>query len=129
MPSLLKRLSLICCAVLVVAACRSGDVYNVQSSPLAASHAVTLAQVGQVVKEAGAGLGWVMKDAGPGRMTGTLALRSHVAIVDIAYDTQQFSITYKDSTNLNYDGQHIHSNYNGWIQNLEQAIRAKSSAL
>jgi len=31
--------------------------------------------------------------------------------------------------NLNYDGSTIHANYNGWVQNLERAIRAQVSAL
>jgi hypothetical protein len=30
-----------------------------------------------------------------------------------------------DSTNLNYDGTNIHRNYNGWITNLDKAIRSQ----
>jgi hypothetical protein len=70
-----------------------------------------------------------MIDTGPGETEGRLHLRSHVAIVSITFDTKQFSIFYKDSTNLDYDGARIHRNYNGWIQNLEQAILAQTSAI
>jgi hypothetical protein len=43
--------------------------------------------------------------------------------VDIRYDTSSYDITYRDSHNLDYDGEKIHSNYNGWIQNLDDAIQ------
>ena len=78
---------------------------------------------------AGAGLGWRIKSKSPGNLIGTLALRDHIAIVDIKVDTEKYSITYKDSTNLKYDGTNIHSNYNGWIQNLEKSINAQLAAL
>jgi len=79
-------------------------------------------QVKKAIITAGAGLGWNIKTQSPGHLIGTLNLRKHTAIVDIKYTTENFSINYKDSTNLNYDGTNIHKNYNGWIQNLEKAI-------
>ena len=36
---------------------------------------------------------------------------------------------YKDSANLHYDGKTIHSNYNGWIQNPDKAIRTQLDML
>ncbi len=78
---------------------------------------------------AGSGLGWRIKSQSPGHLIGTLNLREHTAIVDIKYTTENFSITYNSSTNLSYDGTNIHSNYNGWIQNLEKAINVQVSFL
>ena len=52
-------------------------------------------------------------------------MRSHVAVVDVTYTTKAYSIRYKDSTNLGYDGEGIHPNYNGWIDRLDAAIRAE----
>jgi hypothetical protein len=52
-----------------------------------------------------------------------------MAVVDVNYTPQTYSITYKDSSNLGYDGQSIHKNYNGWVQNLDKAIRAQLGAL
>lgn len=115
--------------VVLLAACRAGPVYNVQSTSLGAPPNATMEQVATAIKRAGSGLGWEVRDVAPGQMTGRLALRSHVAIVDINHDTRNFSIAYKDSTNLNYTGTEIHSNYNGWIQNLERAIKAQASAI
>ena len=45
-------------------------------------------------------------------------------MVDVSYDTQAFSIRYKDSINLDYGDGKIHKNYNGWIENLDREIRA-----
>ena len=79
------------------------------------------------IRRAGTGLGWAMEDAGPGLIRSTLNLRTHQAVVDIPYDRQRFSIQYARSDNLGYDGSSIHSNYNGWVQRLEQTIVAQSS--
>ena len=79
---------------------------------------------------AGAGLGWAMNSTEPGHIVGTLNVRSHGAVVDIPYTTESYSILYKDSTNLKYSSSGtIHSNYNGWIQNLNRAIKANLAAL
>jgi hypothetical protein len=80
------------------------------------------------------GLKWEMEVAAPGHIIGTLDLRKHVAVVDITYDTKTYSITYKKSTNLmmvSDDGTPvgIHPNYNGWIQNLNAAIRQQFVAI
>ena len=47
----------------------------------------------------------------------------------VVYDTKSYSIKYKDSSNLNYDGKSIHKNYNGWVENLDKAIRSNLVAL
>ena len=61
--------------------------------------------------------------AGSGQDRGTLLLRDHRAVVDIDYTPRTYSIRYKDSSSLDYDGSSIHKNYNGWIENLDRAIR------
>ena len=61
----------------------------------------------------------------PGHMVGTLALRTHLAVVDVNYSVKSYSITYNDSISLNYDGTTIHTNYNSWIQNLHKGITAQ----
>jgi hypothetical protein len=64
-------------------------------------------------------------------MTGTLRLRTHVAVVGVDYDPSKYSIRYKDSTNLRYDAETgvIHKNYNSWIQNLDAAIQRELANL
>ena len=115
-------------ALLVVGCRASTQIYDVQNAPVVASRALSMTEVEQSIRVAGAGLGWQMVPRGAGSVEGTLLLRTHRAVVDIKYDTKSYSIKYKDSTDLNYNGSTIHMNYNGWIQNLEKAIRASVSA-
>jgi hypothetical protein len=114
---------------LMLAGCRIAPVYEVQQSPVTAARVVSVTDVERAVRTAGAGLGWQMVPRGPGTIEGTLILRDHRAVVDIKYDTKSYSIRYKDSSNLGYDGTNIHPNYNGWVQRLDQGIRAQLSAL
>jgi hypothetical protein len=107
---------------LLIAGCRMSPIYEVRDSALNPSSQATQEDVGRAIVTAGQSLGWQMKEEEPGHILGTLYLRSHVAVVDVFYTTSDFSILYKDSTNLKYDGKNIHSNYNGWIQNLSNAI-------
>ncbi len=115
--------------LLVLAACRTAPVYNVQSEGLGAPSNASLSQVSKAIKQAGAGLGWAMKTRKPGHLVGTIAVRSHRAEVEIRYNTKTFSIAYKNSQNLKYDGSNIHNNYNGWIQRLRNAILVQVSVI
>ena len=110
-PVLLATLSLAACA---------RPILNVERQNFAT--AGTFDQRAEQIRRAGAGLGWQIDPVRPGLMRATLNLRSHVAITEIAYDQQGFSIRYVDSRNLGYDGTNIHKNYNGWVMNLERAI-------
>jgi hypothetical protein len=106
-------------------------IYNVQSSPIPSNPAATMENIQKAVMRAGMTLGWQIAPKEPGRLEGVLVLRTHRAVVDITHDTKSFSITYKDSTNLSYreSDKTIHSNYNGWIQNLEKGVRAQVTVL
>ena len=110
--------------VVLLAGCRTAPIYNVESSPVPASANLTRKQVGNVIEREATVLGWHVERQAPGRMVATLELRRHVAVVDILYDDKQFSIHYKDSKVLNYDGKKIHRNYNNWIHNLQRRITA-----
>ena len=87
-------------------------------------------QVGKAIVDAGIGLRWIMVVTKPGQIVATQNARSHTAIVDIAYDTKTYSMTYKDSVNLNYNAekQTIHEAYSGWIRNLDNAIKGRLMA-
>ncbi len=113
--------------VLLVAGCTSRPIMNVTDQPVvnAAGKQLSADQVREVIVKAGVGLGWVMTPVSPGLISGRLALREHLAVVDIRYNGKAFSITYKDSTNLHYRDGQIHRNYNGWIENLDREIRAE----
>lgn len=128
MVSILFRTSLFA-GLLLLAGCRMAPVHNVESVPLYAPSNATLEAVTGAIKQAGIGLGWQMNEKAPGSITGKLALRTHVAVVDIKYDTKVFSITYADSVNLRYNGTNIHNNYNSWVLNLKNAIVSQASGI
>ena len=73
---------------------------------------------------AGTTLGWQMNANAPGKITGTLNVRKHTAVVEIPYSSRSYSINYKSSVNLNEEEGQIHNNYNGWVRNLAKAIDA-----
>lgn len=70
--------------------------------------------------------GWKIAPVAPGHMVGTLVVRGkHEAVVDITYDTHTYSVTYKDSTNLDYrPPRFIHKNYNRWVAYLVRSINS-----
>jgi len=116
--------------MLFMVGCRTAPVYNVSDARFTSPPQSTSQQdIANAIVTAGRSLGWIMKEEGPGYILGTLHLRTHTAIVDIHYDNSTYSISYNDSTNLKYDGKNIHSNYNGWIQNLANAIDVQVSNL
>lgn len=111
--------------MLFAIACRANvPVYNVRDAPVSTSKSnVTLDEVGTAIRRAGTSLGWHMTPSEPGHIVATLYKRSHIAVVDVHYTKKSYSIRYKDSTDLGYDGHGIHPNYNGWIDKLDDAIR------
>jgi hypothetical protein len=114
-------------ALFCLSGCRTAPVYNVVDAPVleTGTQPIEAPQVKKAIMVAGTSLGWTMTPTTPGHIVGTLLLRSHKAVVDIIYSAKDYSIMYKNSYNLKYDGTKIHKNYNGWIQNLDRAIRTE----
>ena len=113
------------------AACmRCGPIQNVTDAAVPAPGGKTLSndEVKKAIMRAGGTLGWKMDESGPGKVTGTLNVRTHTAVVEIPYSAKSYSINYKSSTNLNEEGGQIHNNYNGWVKNLAKGIDAQLAA-
>ena len=116
--------------VLLAAGCRGGvPVYNVEAPVSASKPNPTVDEVGKGILKAGAALGWQMKQIKPGHIVATFNQRQHTAVADVTYSAKSFSIQYKDSTELKYDGSTIHQQYNNWITNLERRIRSELSSI
>jgi hypothetical protein len=106
-------------------------VINYENLPLttASGRAPTAAQVKQAIQSAAGARQWTLVDQGPGRMLATLQVRGkHTVVTQISYSADKLSVTYSDSTNMNYapgpDGKGaIHPFYNRWVQDLTDAIR------
>ena len=115
--------------LLLMAGCRSAPILDVVAAPVTTTKPVSMSNMESAIIGAGTGLGWRMAPQTPGQIEGVLSLRDHRAVVTVSYDTKSYSIKYKDSSNLNYDGKSIHKNYNGWVENLDRAIRSNLAAL
>jgi hypothetical protein len=115
--------------LLLMGGCRSAPVYDVVAAPVTNTNPLSMSNMESAIIGAGTGLGWRMAPQTPGQIEGVLALRDHRAVVTVTYDTKSYSIKYKDSSNLNYDGKSIRKNYNGWVENLDRAIRNNLAAL
>lgn len=105
---------------------RCAPIQNVTDAPVpsVSGKALSSDEVRKAIMRAGATLGWKMNADAPGKVTGTLNLRTHTAVVEIPYSTSSYSINYKSSVNLNAEDGQIHNNYNGWVKNLAKGIDA-----
>jgi hypothetical protein len=120
-----KKLILVMLITVFLIGCRTAPVMDVTDVPIntPSGTAPSMSAVTKGIINAGIQKGWQMKKQRPGHIIGTLYLRKHMVKVDIKFNAQEYSITYNDSSNMQYDGENIHSNYNSWVQNLSNAIQ------
>ncbi|HED18833.1 MAG TPA: hypothetical protein ENI74_04945 [Gammaproteobacteria bacterium] len=115
---------------LLLSGCNTAPIKNVSINDLSfIDRSVTQDELGKAIKYAGIKLGWEMTTEKPGVIIAILHLRKHMAKTRINYNADGYSITYMDSTNLNYDGQNIHANYNRWVRNLDLEIRTRLASM
>lgn len=109
--------------------CGTAQIKNVPSQAISIDK--TDNDVYKAIHRAGNSLGWIVTQVDANTALATLNLRSHQAVVTIKYTTKDYSITYKSSVNLNYNEEqnHIHSNYNGWITNFDNAIKLQLNTI
>jgi len=122
-----KKIIVLIILSLLLIGCRTSPVLEITDAPLTTGSGKTpsISAVTHDIIQAGIGLGWQMKKVKPGHIIGTLILRKHMIKTDIYYSSSEYSIIYKDSSEMKYDGDNIHSNYNSWVQNLSNAIRTR----
>jgi len=122
---MLFRALIIACLIAIAAGCTSRPIHNVTAEPVVVTPGknATNDQIRDAIMRAGAGLGWTMRPASPGVVNGTIHLRTHTAVIDVEYNTKSYNIVYRSSENLDASNGQIHKNYNGWIENLNNAIR------
>lgn len=114
---------------LVLAGCNTTipvrDYMN-QSIPHYGNTPKTMSNVEKSIVKAAVSLGWQAHVIEQGKVEATLFIRSHKLVVEIIHDDKNYSIAYKDSVNLKYDGQKIHRQYANWVNNLINAINAEN---
>ena len=100
--------------------------YNGQPFPQYSQENASVQSVEKAIVRAAVSLGWKPKVVKQGEILATLDIRNHQLVVNIHYDAKEYSIKYKDSTNLMYDGKKIHRQYGNWTRNLINSINAFS---
>lgn len=131
MKNIFKIFGIVAVVLVFLTGCRTSAVYNVVDNPVDVKKSVKDDRIFKAIKTAGLGLGWQVRKVKDGLAEAQLNIRDHMALVEIPYSNKSFSINYKDSSNLKYDAakKTIHSNYNGWVQNLRNAISLQLSNL
>jgi hypothetical protein len=122
------RAIVVCLALAAMVACRAGgQVYEVKDAPIESAKPLTLEQIQKAIIDAGIKQTWIMTPIKPGEMLGEFNVQSHQIHVMIPYTTKNYSILYKDSSNLRYDPvkRTIHVNYAKWIERLDNEIKAR----
>ena len=125
--------SIACLVLAMMIGCRAGgQVYEVKDAPVQTASGKTLTpeQVQKAIMDAGIKQTWIMTVVKPGEILGEYNVQSHTIHVTIPYTSKNYSILYKDSTNLRYDPvkRTIHVNYAKWIERLDNEIKARLSA-
>ena len=128
MRSMHVSLTVACLFLAVITGCRAGgQVYEVKDAPIETAKPLTLDQVQKAIIDAGIKQTWIMTPVKPGEMLGEYNVQSHQIHVLIPYTTKNYSILYKDSSNLRYDPvkRTIHVNYQKWIERLDNEIKTR----
>ena len=106
--------ALVVAAALLLGGCQTQPIMNVTGAPVTTTKPKpSMDDVRQAIIRAGSGMGWEIKPDRPGHLTGRLALRQHVAVVDIEHTQTAYSIKYRESTNLDAKDGQIDISYEG----------------
>ncbi|KPA53139.1 hypothetical protein VT25_08975 [Photobacterium leiognathi subsp. mandapamensis] len=122
----MKKLFLTTLASLLIVGCTSKPVMNlnnvyVPTTVTGQQH--TAEDVQKAILTAAEQRGWSARVIKPGLILANISVRTHSATVEIPYSSTSYSIDYKDSQNLDYDGTDIHRNYNNWVVKLSRSIQ------
>lgn len=122
---------LVVAAVLWASACGANlsPVLNVSHAPVAGvpGGVDPTAYVHDAIRRAVLSRGWTVAAEAPGVVTATIMKDGLSATVDIPYTATDFSIVYRDSAGLSYDGTRVHKRYNHWVDRLRASISAELS--
>jgi hypothetical protein len=131
----LTRILLIVVPALLALGCAPvAPLMTITDQPIEASRPASLDEIGNAIIRAGASLNMQMRKVRPGIITATYvpmggAGKGLSATMEVKYNTKSYSIEYKDSQGLKYDGTNIHRNYNKWVQSLDSRIRVQLTTM
>jgi hypothetical protein len=115
------------CVALNAHARGSVPIINHEAVPAitASGQPASAEQIRAALQAAGTPRGWQITPAGNGKALAVLNVRGkHSVSADVAYTRGQYSIKYRDSSNMNYEPSGlIHPKYNMWVQTLVDETR------
>jgi len=115
-----KYLSSLVLVGVLLSGCGAGKVYNVAKPTVEQS--CTKVQMKNAIVAALQHFRWLVIEDTDGKLVAEYRRGKIMAKIAITYTASSYEINYVDSENLKYDGENIHSKYNGWIRNLEKEI-------
>lgn len=120
----------LCLAHPMEALARTQPIYNVIDKPIStlSGQPLTLAEVESILVDAISTKGWSIAKVEDGLLKAQINVRKHFAAIDVTYNADRYSITYRDSEVLLYDGTKIHRNYNKWIKLIERLVEEKAAS-
>ena len=120
------------CLLFVLGAC-AGPMHMVDAQGYGdgPKPGVTLAQVQSTIQKTAEAQRWQLSDIKTGSFVAKRSwdANKHNIVVDVVYGLKDFSIRYKDSKQMGYDGNTIHRSYNRMVRDLESGIKANVSKL
>lgn len=122
----MRNLIILSLILFFIAGCTSKPLYRIRNQPIPnkiTGELRSLEDVGKAIMDATKRRGWTPVLKRPGLIEASILRRSHRAVVEISYSQSNYSINYKDSSNLDYNGNKIHRNYNNWIVKLSTTIQ------
>jgi len=110
---------------------RKQPVYNIVDAPIVTSSGKTPTsnQIEQAFTNAAHYKGWSVKPDGKGALIASIHVRRHYAEIAMTHTDSTYSITYRNSKVLLYDGKKIHRNYNKWVKLLDRKFRENLNKL
>lgn len=102
---------------------RTSKVYNAVDVAFESNNNTSMQSLERVITAAFKEELWTVENSTPGHLEAWILVTGrHYAQVDVIYDLNKYSIMYKDSKVLMYNGKKIHNNYNKWVKKVEQHI-------
>lgn len=129
--------------LLAGAALASETIRNIAPTPLGVDAGTPLEVIERALVQSAAERQWYGALESPGVIVVSTTIRTHRATVAIGFDATNFRIDYRDSSNLDFNpndlmqrqfdapsrvlkkGPRIHANYNRWVRDLADHIRAR----
>lgn len=120
----ITNIILVAMIAVLMSGCGGAPILNVDKSTYLEQR-TPLSKVEKAIKQGSAKKGWNARKVKSGLMEARiLAQGKYLVVVNINYTKNGYKITYKNSTNLKYDGaaNTIHPSYNKWVNALSTSI-------